>query len=293
MASSVTSWRSDPPELTNRSPLQAEGGGFEPPSELSPESALAPRRIHHSANPPYISAEGERFELPRHSRAVPVFETGALPVRLTLHFRSLIHCMMIRCYSCRTPCMPQAGFEPAPARFLRPPPLPLGYCGPRCSEQDSNLHLRDSRSRASTNWAIRATGRRRDSNPHRLGASQGSCRLDDGPVLSCRGKGSNLQPRPSEGRALVRLSYRNAKHFSGPSRIRTCTWPLLRRLPLPLGYWTVLQFTCSIRRAAMHRAGLEPATLRLKAGGSAVELSVLTAPGGIRTLSRLFRRELL
>src|SRR5262249_41748204 len=25
--------------------------------------------------------------------------------------------------------LPQAGFEPASARFLRPPPLPLGYCG--------------------------------------------------------------------------------------------------------------------------------------------------------------------
>src|SRR5262245_7470893 len=46
----------------------------------------------------------------------------------------------------------------------------------------------------------------------------------------------------------------------------------------------------------MHRAGLEPATLRLKAGGSTFELSVrifYSAPGGTRTPNRLFRRELL
>ena len=46
-------------------------------------------------------------------------------------------------------------------------------------------------------------------------------------------------------------------------------------------------------RIRMHRAGLEPATLRLKASGSTFELSVPNAPGGTRTLSRLFRRELL
>jgi hypothetical protein len=44
----------------------------------------------------------------------------------------------------------------------------------------------------------------------------------------------------------------------------------------------------------MHRAGVEPATFRLKAGSSA-ELSYrcADAPGGIRTPNKLFRRELL
>ena len=63
--------------------------------------------------------------------------------------------------------MPQAGVEPARGWFLRPLPLPLGYCGRRrtrghrlfqssCSGQDSNLHQRDSRSRASAGWATGA-----------------------------------------------------------------------------------------------------------------------------------------
>jgi hypothetical protein len=51
--------------------------------------------------------------------------------------------------------------------------------------------------------------------------------------LSRRGKGSNLQPRPSESRALVRLSYRN--FFYGPGRIRTCTNLILSQAPLPIG----------------------------------------------------------
>lgn len=104
--------------------------------------------------------------------------------------------------------MPQAGFEPAPSRFLRPPPLPLGYCGlfplpvrwerarervcsPQCSEQDSNLQRRDSQSRASaglgyqsiTRRSTRPSGSRRELNPHLLGANQVSSRLDDGPGL--------------------------------------------------------------------------------------------------------------
>src|SRR5262245_12831670 len=61
------------------------------------------------------------------------------------------------------------------------------------------------------NWATRASQRctlnrskwsRRDSNPHPLGASQGSSQLEDGPKVFRRcEKDSNLQPRPSEGRA--------------------------------------------------------------------------------------------
>ncbi len=55
---------------------------------------------------------------------------------------------------------------------------------------------------------------RRDLNPHRLGANQASCQLEDGPVFFCPkrcGKDSNLHPRPSEGRALIRLSYHNVR----------------------------------------------------------------------------------
>ena len=131
-------------------------------------------------------AEGERFELPGHFRAVPVFGTGALPVRLTLRFRNLMNSSR---YSCRT-CflfMPQAGVEPAPRPFLRRPPLPLGYCGQfieplggqgakmpcppvnpigqlceaQCSEQDSNLQHRDSQSRASAGLGYQSKSRSR------------------------------------------------------------------------------------------------------------------------------------
>ena len=56
----------------------------------------------------------------------------------------------------------------------------------QCSGQDSNLHHRGSRPRASADWATRA----------------------DAEFMRCE-KGSNLQPRPSDSRALVRLSYRN------------------------------------------------------------------------------------
>jgi hypothetical protein len=121
--------------------------------------------------------------------------------------------------------LPQAGFEPAPLRFLRPPPLPLGYCGEsdnRCDEshptnrkpQIENVRnalgrirtctWRDSRSRASAEVGLpELSGVRRELNPHLLGASQASSQLDDGPDCQCCGKGSNLQPRPSEGRALI------------------------------------------------------------------------------------------
>lgn len=79
-----------------------------------------------------------------------VFETGALPVRLTLRAWNLIQMNLSLNYQTSpVPFMPQVGVEPTPARFLRPPPLPLGYCGAllQCSEQDSNLHVRDSHSR--------------------------------------------------------------------------------------------------------------------------------------------------
>src|SRR5205823_4821042 len=111
------------------------------------------------------------------------------------------------------------------SRFLRPPPLPLGYCGslarsvlcagfePACPRAG-----RPSQGRAYASSASRAfrsfNGRRRELNPHHLGANQGSFQLDDGPkrlitqhspVL--RGgsppaaREPHLHPRPSEGRA--------------------------------------------------------------------------------------------
>ena len=84
-------------------------------------------------------------------------------------------------------------------------------------------------------------------------------------------KDSNLHPRPSEGRAHpIELP-----QHSGPHRIRTCTGAILRRLPLPS--WATGPFFSYCRLISMHRAGFEPASLRLKGGGSAVELPVLQA----------------
>jgi hypothetical protein len=97
----------------------AEGGGFEPPSALSHGSALALRRDRPLCQPSRTSAEGERFELPGHFRAVPVFETGALPVRLTLRSRS--HLMSHR-YSFRSPF--NAALRLAALAQDRPPGLP-------------------------------------------------------------------------------------------------------------------------------------------------------------------------
>ena len=77
----------------------AEGGGFEPPRPLR-VSALAARRLEPLGQPSGISsAEGEGFEPPRLSP--PVFETGALPVRLTLRCWSQVvsHHWMTSCTS--------------------------------------------------------------------------------------------------------------------------------------------------------------------------------------------------
>ena len=148
----------------------------------------------------------------------------------------------------RKVALPRVGFEPTRKRFLRPPPLPLGYRG--------RIHSALSRTRTCNNvtlnhaplpdWATRAT---RPWTPEGFEPSFPGCRpgvlpLDDGPfdslllaqggpMHSCRGKGSNLQPRPSESRALIRLSYRNQLHGSG--RSRTCTNLILSQAPLPIG----------------------------------------------------------
>ena len=118
----------------------------------------------------------------------PVFETGALPVRLTLRFsRSRV----VIDYS--TPCFSS-----------------------QCFGQDSNQHERAPQARASANWATEASCRPEDWIPEGLEPSSPGCKpgvlpLDDGPVCSffrafrsrqrC-GKDLNLHPRPSEGRAL-------------------------------------------------------------------------------------------
>ena len=116
----------------------------------------------------------------------------------------------------------------------------LGYHGEQsqCSEQDSNLQQRESRSRASAGIGLpEHPGRTRRSAPTKLqwtpegvepsfpGGKPGVFPLDDGPKFSCCGKDSNLQPRPSEGRALFRLSYRNV--VIGPLSF------VLRHLPQP------------------------------------------------------------
>src|SRR5687768_3487519 len=104
------------------------------------------------------------------------------------------------------------------SRFLRPPPLPLGYCGShnafnQCSELDSNQQHRDSQSRASAKLGYQSArvqrreshGHRRELNPHRLGANQESCQLDDGPsstsITQWSRQDSNLQRTASEAAA--------------------------------------------------------------------------------------------
>ena len=69
-----------------------------------------------------------------HSRFIemPVFETGALPVQPTLHNleSSLVLSDEPLLINHLLPfTLPRVGFEPTHKRFLRPPPLPLGYRG--------------------------------------------------------------------------------------------------------------------------------------------------------------------
>ena len=174
--------------------------------------------------------------------------------------------------------MPRVGVEPTHKRFLRPPPLPLGYRG--LSNDGANAL---SRIRTCTavllghgplpNWATRALEASEifrwtpvGVEPTFPGCRPGVLPLDDGPVGAC-----GCQRTLREG---VEPS---ASAFGGP---RSDPVELPQLVPL-------------------HRTGIEPAQLRLKGGGSAVELPVLLrvhpahAPGGIRTPSRPFRRRLL
>jgi hypothetical protein len=168
--------------------------------------------------------------------------------------------------------MPQAGFEPAPARFLRPPPLAVGLLRHRrlaasapgrsrtCTDVDLNHAPRavGLPERFSLQWTLEGV------EPSSPGCKPGALPLDDRPIRARRSSSAAGRTRTFilglRRAVLIRLSYRN-ELVSGPHRIRTCTGALLRRLPLPS--WATGPLV------SMHRAGIEPATLRLKAGGSA------------------------
>ena len=156
--------------------------------------------------------------------------------------------------------MPQAGVEPAPARFLRPLPLPVGLLRPGirsresgsgvkdlltpgscpqtpnpCSGQDLNLHCRASRARASCRVGLPERHVTMDAGGNRTlipRVQAGSLpvrrrtrdAIADFAARSSRrcGKGSNLQPPASEAGALSCLSYRNNKAV-------TCDWLIVTR----------------------------------------------------------------
>jgi hypothetical protein len=93
----------------------------------------------------------------------------------------------------------------------------LPFAGNQCPWEDSNLHTPPSESGASTSWTTRA--RRND-----------------------RAEGRGVAPQPRAGPVCFRDSSSALVWFTfqispgGPGRIRTFTLPLLRRVPLPLGY---------------------------------------------------------
>jgi hypothetical protein len=83
--------------------------------------------------------------------------------------------------------MPRVGFEPTPARFLRPPPLPLGYHGHqhepqitmlRAGFEPASMRLSIARLFQLGYRSQRAnkSGLGRELNPHSLGAGQASYR---------------------------------------------------------------------------------------------------------------------
>ena len=138
-------------------------------------------------------------------------------------------------------------------------------------------------------------GHRRDSNPHRPGANRWSCRWTTGPVRSALREG--FEP------SACGFGNRHSFRFELPQR--SLQWStqdsnLQQRdsesgASAKLGYWTVCSADADpSSHIAMHRAGVEPATLRLKIGGSAgLSYRCAYAPGGIRTPNQLLRRELL
>jgi hypothetical protein len=83
--------------------------------------------------------------------------------------------------------MPRVGFEPTHKRFLRPPPLPLGYRDPSTALRAGRISA-PGRTRTCNNvildhaplpklgyQSIHLIGRRRELNPHFLVAGQESC----------------------------------------------------------------------------------------------------------------------
>lgn len=132
--------------------------------------------------------------------------------------------------------MPQAGFEPALLRFLRPPPLPLGYCGHSIADRQSAIanscnalgRIRTCTSRESQSRTLSEIGLPEPHwSPEGIEPSSPGCKpsmsqLDHttAPFLSpCCGKGSNLQPRPSEGRALHPIELPQLNFASHQSQI--------------------------------------------------------------------------
>jgi hypothetical protein len=174
--------------------------------------------------------------------------------------------------------MPQAGFEPASARFLRPPPLSVGLLRPDNHGQSRGLmdSIPSALSRSRTcidvtlNHAPRAVGLPElpTSSMDRGGIRtliswvQTKC-----PAIGRRAHYAvqalreGIEPSTSTFGGSRSGPVELQQHIQhDPGRIRTCTRPLLRRPPLP--GWATGPFHL------MHRAGFEPASIRLKAGGS-------------------------
>ena len=148
-----------------------------------------------------------------------------------------------------------------------PPPRVFHSQCPECSEQDSNLHQRDSHSRASAGWATgaksssRALPMDRGGNRTLIVRVQAGCLPVRRRALLFFSVARRIRTFILELRRLVliRLSYRNMS-FNDPGRIRTCTKLVLSQPPLP-GWATGPNLSTSAEAdpASLHRAGLEPA----------------------------------
>ena len=121
------------------------------------------------------------------------------------------------------PLVRRAGVEPA------------GHCGigvTARSRQDSNLHWRGSRPRASARWATRACGGTGGLRTPALPVkSRLLCLLSYDPLWSAR-----LELHQPALAYQTRASTARPRAVGGRGRIRTCTLPVLSRPPLPLGY---------------------------------------------------------
>jgi len=161
------------------------------------------------------SKEGEGFE-PSRPEGLPVFETGALPVQPTLRKPetsievadelSLMTRLLIRTNAAggsRTHTY--AVLETAASSFGLPRrPLRNALSRTRTCNNVTLDHA------PLPNWAIRASHMDAGGSRTLISWLQArSLTVRRRARLSCCGKGSNLQPRPSESRALIRLSYRN------------------------------------------------------------------------------------